>query len=580
MGKAGQESTARSSATSLPLAVLVAVALGSPWAFGSVDPLPRFLVVLVASSACALAAAWSAARGGVPLPGVPLWPLMALLALGALQLVPLPPPLLRLVSPGSAVVWYPDVGAARAVLGGGWRPISLDPAAAVQGLLLALGLVGLGLLAVGALVRHGPARRAAAALVLGAAALAIYGILARSRFGPLLYGRITVPTVSPFGPFVSKNHFAGYVGPAALLTLGLCLGLAGRARGTDWTRDRSAAGVVLALVAAVAMAIALFVSHSRGGALAALSGGLAFGALVYTTRRGARTLAPAAVVALVLVGLMDLALPDETRTRVTTLEGSSFRLDTWRDGLRLSARSPIFGHGFAAFADAYPRLKRGHGTIRVEHAENEYVELLVEGGLVALGLALLAFLLPARRVVDALARGDPLRSGLAIGALSGLVALAAHSLVDFNLRLPSNAALAALLAAFAAAGAGLRARELARLPLAVAALVFAAAAAAAAWLGPRGFDRDARWRQVRREVREAVAAPAAEVRDLRVQRATPLLEETLRLRPAFAEGWLVLAALRKAVGETAEAGRLAGYACSLDPSRSEIQEAARSLGHD
>ena len=37
--------------------------------------------------------------------------------------------------------------------------------------------------------------------------VAVYGIVARVAYGPRLFGFLAVPTVSPFGPFVSKNHF-------------------------------------------------------------------------------------------------------------------------------------------------------------------------------------------------------------------------------------------------------------------------------------------------------------------------------------------------------------------------------------
>ena len=105
---------------------------------------------------------------------------------------------------------------------------------------------------------------AVTAVAAGGFLLSAYAIFARARFGTLLYGRITVPTVAPFGPFVSKNHFAGYVVMAALLTAGLALGLAdsARGRGRDWTTSSRAGVVVLAMVAAVAMGLAFVIPFS------------------------------------------------------------------------------------------------------------------------------------------------------------------------------------------------------------------------------------------------------------------------------------------------------------------------------
>ena len=499
--------------------------MASPWAFGSVDPTPRFLLVAVALGACALALSLSAARKQLDLPDVPLWPLLALLALGLLQLVPLPAPLLRLVAPGPARVWYPSVEEVGGVLGDRPRPLSISPEATWQGLLWAAGLVGLALLAAPALTRERTAVRTAYVVALSGSALAVFGIVARTRFGSRLYGTIAVPTVAPFGPFVSKNHFAGYVVMAALLSLGLCVSLAASTRHEEWTRGRGALGVV----------------------------------------------------PLSLLVVLTAALPSEARARMATAEGASFRLDTWRDSLRLWTSSPMLGQGFCAFADAFARVKLGHGTIRVEHAENDYVEVLAEGGLVGLGLALLAFLLPARRIAASLPHRESLRRGLAVGALSGLVALGAHSALDFNLRIPSNATLAALLSAFAAAGAGKRPASVGRVPLVALALMFALAFASVVGRGPTAFDRSASWRQARDEAREASSSPSPDVRALRALRAKARLAQVLAVRPAFAEGWLLMAALSRERGDLTGGRAQSAHAQSLDPSRADLQAAARAL---
>ena len=50
---------------------------------------------------------------------------------------------------------------------------------------------------------------AATIVVVGGSAVAAFGVVARGLFGRCVR-TIPVPTVSPFGPFVSKNHFSGY----------------------------------------------------------------------------------------------------------------------------------------------------------------------------------------------------------------------------------------------------------------------------------------------------------------------------------------------------------------------------------
>jgi len=210
------------------------------------------------------------------------------------------------------------------------------------------------------------------------------------------------------------------------------------------------------------MTLAVLVSLSRGGMLSLLGGGLAFLAMRWTLRRpsGPRGWAPlvaSAVLGIFLATLLGVVLPREAHERMRSIatpqadSSGSFRLDTWQDSLRLALASPWVGHGMGSFHDAFPRHKRGYGEERVEHAENDYLEMLVEGGLLGFGLTVLAVLLLGVRSWRGVRETrDPLLRGIGVGALAGLSGLALHSAVDFNLRIPSNAVLAAFLVALAA----------------------------------------------------------------------------------------------------------------------------------
>jgi O-antigen ligase len=568
---------------SLALAVLVAIAVLAPWPFGAVLPGALLAVAAFACLAGALALAAGAWRGGVALPAVPLWPLAGFLALALLQLVPLPEPLHALLAPGSHTVWHPAAPEAAAVLGTAARPVSVDPDATLRGIALTGGLALLALLAAPALSRPERAARAVAAVAAGGVALSAYAIFARARFGALLYGTMAVPTVSPFGPFVSKNHFAGWIAMATLLAAGLALGLAGRARGRagDWTTDPRAGGVILSIAAALAMALGGLASLSRGGTIALAAGALCFVALGLSRRRRPRGAGsafpgrrawPSLVLAAVLGSILVALVPPEAHERMRSLSGASFRLDTWRDTLRLAASSPAVGHGLGAFHDAYPRFKHAHGILRVEHAENDYLETLAETGGAGLALALLGLGLVLAGTGKGIADGpDRAVRGIGVGAMAALVALAVHSAVDFNLRIPSNAALAALVAAAAAGAAGVRPRPLGR------AGALGLAAAALALLASTAWRPDRPWLAARQEVVQASSSSAPAVRRLRLERAEAALARVLERRPAQAESWLLLAATRTALGDPASGAALARHAAWLDPQRPDLAGAADRL---
>jgi O-antigen ligase len=570
--------------TAAALAVLVLLVALTPWPFGSAHPLSTRVVSVVALLA-GLGVALRGLRGrSLEVPTFPAGWVGGLLALAVLQLVPLPPGLHALLAPGSAALWHPGEPAAAGVLGSGLRPISIDPDSTRRWLSLAVGLVALAALAAPALRHRRPAR--AAALVIGGAGLAValYGIVARTFFGNRLYGVIPVPTIAPFGPFVSKNHFAGYVEMAALLTLGLAVGLADetrRSRGVLGWIDSSRAGrVVAAYGAAAVMTLAILISLSRGGAVSLGAGGLVFLLLRMTAfaRRPSRLRVLLALwLAAVCAGLAFVALPSEGRGRVLSLAGVTsdssgrFRLGVWRDTLSLGASSPLAGQGLGAFADALPPFKRGAGDMRVEHAENDYLELLAEGGALGFLLAMGTVCWAARQAIRGPAlEGDRLRRALGMGAAAAAAALLVHSGFDFNLHITSIAVLFAALAAWILAAGSSGDRPPGELtPRGAQALALCLAAAlAVALLTPlpasvRGLDA----------VHEARASPTP----LRLAQAEATLAAHLRHRPGDAEAWLLLGWVRAARGDRVEGAALGRHATRLDPQRPSIAAGADAL---
>ena len=316
--------------------------------------------------------------------------------------------------------------------------------------------------------------------------------------------------------------------------------------------------------------------------------------------------------AVILLGLLagavalSVVLPEEARARLGSLSAGartdSYRIGVWKDSLSLAASSPWLGSGFGAYGDALPRFKTGASDVRVEHAENDYVELLCEGGLLGFGLVVVGLVLVLggawQRVQEEPHR---LSRAIRVGALAGLAALLVHSAFDFNLRIPSNALLVALLLACAiaplaekswssaaeaaptvatgtdvnAAGGVSRERSSARrLWLGVCALPLAAASAITA-LGPSRVPHVDRGALVR------ATAPNDALRRTLLERDVSIL---LQRRPADAHAWLSLGWLRLPRSGS-EAAALASRARHLDPcdeggriaAERTVQAAARAM---
>jgi O-antigen ligase len=407
-------------------------------------------------------------------------------------------------------------------------------------------------------------------------------VVARVLFGALLYGRLAVPTVAPFGPFVSKNHFAGYVEMAALVALGLALGLAERGGGTgvlDWVRSERAWQPLLAFSGFAVIALGLLVSLSRGGVVGLLAGLVIF--FVLRLRIGHRApdlkaALPMVAAGAVLVALLAL-LPGETHERIGTLatlqneESAPFRVRVWRDALGAVKGSPIVGWGAGAFADAFPRVKSGFGLLRIEHAENEYVEALVETGVVGAGLIVAAIALGFRCALrEYRQRKHRLFRRLGPGALAAVGALLVHGLFDFNLHIPSNAALFATVAALAA-GAGhpalTRFRRGASFALAAAAAVLLASTLRPMPPAPTAYA----------DAMHAAASPDVTARRLRMARAEEGERKLLARHPADPAAWLLLAWIRGVQGKPAEAAELARHAVELDPQNPDVAAQAAPM---
>ena len=249
----------------------------------------------------------------------------------------------------------------------------------------------------------------------------------------------------PFGPYVNRNHFAGFaelVLPLALIPLVL-----GRVR-----RERRP---VVGLFAVLLIG-ALFLSASRGG-LVSFGAELGVLALVMILRRtvGKQWLAGVAVllVALLLVSWLGLGqilqrLSTVQLLEVTAGKRASMRGDTWR----IFLDHPFVGTGLGTLQIVYPPYETLYDGKIVNHTHNDYLEALAETG-IAGGLCCAWFI--GVLLAESLKRLRQLNNSFAAALqLSGFVACSGflvHSFVDFNLHIPANALLFFLMAHLATA---------------------------------------------------------------------------------------------------------------------------------
>lgn len=286
-------------------------------------------------------------------------------------------------------------------------------------------------------------------------AVALFGILQHFTWnGKIYWVRELRESTYSFGPFVNRNHFAGFM--ELVIPFGLAMFL---------YRDRRDPLPMALLFTGVAIG-ALLLSASRGG-MVSFAFELAVLAVFALARRVGKAALALALGVLLLAGVFAVWLGvaeafSRFRGDWSDDVTSSRRLVIVRDSWQLFLEHPVLGTGAGTFSTVYPRVESFHDGKIVNHAHNDYIELLVEMGALGGLLAFLFLLLLFRNALRS--RADPRlpkAAAIRVGALVACSGLLLHSLVDFNLHIPSNALLFLLCACTATAGE----REAAVIPL-------------------------------------------------------------------------------------------------------------------
>lgn len=266
--------------------------------------------------------------------------------------------------------------------------------------------------------------------------VSLLGILQHLTFnGKLYWFRVMRYGGLPFGPYVNRNHFAGFAEmaiPVALVPLVL-----GKVR-----RER----MVLVAIFAIVPMVALILAASRGGIVSFVVEMLLLFLLLLVRRAPAKYVITGGVVVLCAVIAVSSIGVEQVLSRFAGIQNlevtAGKRAAMERDTFRLFVDHAVLGTGLGTLEMVYPPYDSFYDGRVVNHAHNDYLEALAETGLLG-GLCCLWFL----AVLFRNSLEGMVRAGNSFGAalnLSGLIAccgILVHSLVDFNLHIPANALL-------------------------------------------------------------------------------------------------------------------------------------------
>lgn len=431
-----------SRAAGLLSALLLALLVFAPLPFASV--LPRDLAILQVLAFLAAAIAFGILgrlETVQPLRQVSLL-LLLLAAWGLLQSLPWPAFLVGLLSPQAQT----SAAAGSALLGnepGWWVAPSLVPA---ETRAVALHLVALAaaFVAAGAAGAERAARRVLLGGFLCSALLQVLlgaeGYLTHSG---KIWGQVVAGDAGRLrGTFVNSDHFALYLGLAALLvTAWIWWSLRRTVREAAYEEAILYIGPPLLLFLVFFAAVAF--SGSRAGMVALVLGLLAQGVLLAIHYR--RWQIFGVVLVALGLGFGGVALFDWQRGFVRFGETSAFdiafneRLIAYRASAGMFGDYWALGSGLGTFDHAFPRVQPQSLEASWDHAHSDVLELILTGGLPAAALLALGLYLLGKRVYEVAQNGRRSEDRAGGVAASGVfVFLVAFSLVDFGMTVPAN----------------------------------------------------------------------------------------------------------------------------------------------
>jgi len=243
----------------------------------------------------------------------------------------------------------------------------------------------------------------------------------------------------PFGPYVDRDHYAGLMEMVAPVAAAYVLS----------RRKRGPLNTMLWFAVLVPV-VSLLLTGSRGGFISGLGEVAILGWILMWRNPRPRRRKEVAAIGLALVAVAAVffwLVPTYVLTKLGTIgnyvpeAGQGSRLTLWKNSVGIFREHPLLGAGMGSFVTAYPAHQTEVSDLVTEHVHNDYIEALTETGLLGGVLILAAMVLFIRIIFGNLVVQLRCERGwIQLGGAIACCGLLIHSLVDFNLHIPANAA--------------------------------------------------------------------------------------------------------------------------------------------
>jgi O-antigen ligase len=346
----------------------------------------------------------------------------------------------------------------------GLRPVSIAPQLTWRAMLIFLGffMFTVGLSAQLSSRSELP-KQLSIRICLLALLVALFALIQKATFNRKIYWLWESEfqgSINYYGPFVNRNHFAGWMLLAGAVTAGLLVARIqtsarhikpGWRNRVLWLSEKEAGQLVLIAVTLMVMLMSVMWSLSRSGiastAVALLVLGLSAARRIDSSGRRLVVASTVSVLMLVAVAWRGTDILADWYGRTNTFE---WRVRLWQDTLPALKDFWLVGSGINTYGALMLLYPQTDNTVHAMQAHNDYLQLAVEGGLLVGIPALITVGLLVRTIRRRLAQPqDEMTRWIRMGAVAGLCGMALQETVEFSLQIPGVALLFAVLLAIA-----------------------------------------------------------------------------------------------------------------------------------
>jgi O-antigen ligase len=435
---------------------LLLIITGSVLAFGGVQS-PAYTAMEVALFLLTLVVlVRQTIDGRIDLPH-PHW-ILPFLCLVLLQTIPLPVRVVSWLSPNRLL---PGLQATLTLGAAHWATLSLYPHDTLLGFFKLLAYLAAFVLAAYAFeAKEGKNVLTTGLIVLGSLEAA-YGMVQYLTGYQKIFGFTKqFYTDEATGTYINHNHFAGFlelvIPFAAMMVFYNLQPMSAygvperRLRGGRYSRSLHPQ-VLFYVFIVVLLLIAVVFSRSRMGIFSVLA---SLVLMAFLGRLGGGRRAWMVITLLVIACSMTYAVwigidPVISRfeaLKPSALEEPSGRAAIWKQASGIIRDHPTVGTGLGTFVVAFRRYQTTSLDLLIDHAHNDYLEMTTDTGILGAALLFIPIIgLLFKMILAYLKARNPYRRSVLLACIGGSAALLIHSVTDFNLQIPANALLFAVI---------------------------------------------------------------------------------------------------------------------------------------